>query len=223
MNDHASTSGHAIAAADLNPADMYLLLRDAVMPRPIAWVSTLDTEGVSNLAPYSFFNVVSPNPPVLGFSVGPRNERRGAGDYELKDTLINIQARGEFVVNIVPERFIEQMVRTSDPLPHGASEFAHTALIEQPSLTIAPPRVAGATVAFECTTYDILYVGKSAWVMGLVRMAHVDPAAYVGTKGPNQHRIDVLKETELRPVGRLGRANYVRLREIETHLRKDGG
>jgi flavin reductase (DIM6/NTAB) family NADH-FMN oxidoreductase RutF len=202
---------------------MYLLLRDAVMPRPIAWVSTLDAEGTSNLAPYSFFNVVSPNPPVLGFSVGPRTERRGTGDYELKDTLINIQSRGEFVVNIVPERFIEQMVRTSDPLPHGASEFAHTQLVEQPSLTIEPPRVAGATVSFECTTYDIIYVGKSAWVMGLVRMIHVDPAAYIGTKGVNQHRIDVLKETELRPVGRLGRANYVRLREIETHLRKDGG
>ena len=59
--------------------------------------------------------------------------------------------------------------------------------------------------------------------MGLVRMVHVEPRAYIGTKGVNQHRIDVLKETELRPVGRLGRANYVRLREIETHLRKDGG
>jgi flavin reductase (DIM6/NTAB) family NADH-FMN oxidoreductase RutF len=213
---------HTIAAADLNPGDMYLLLRDAVMPRPIAWVSTIDEEGRTNLAPYSFFNVVSPNPPVLGFSVGPRNTQRGSGD-ELKDTLMNIQAIGEFVVNIVPERFIEEMVRTSDPLPHGASEFAHTALLEQPSATVRPPRVAGATVAFECTTYDILQVGRSAWVMGLVRTFLVEDAAYIGTKGPNQHRIDVLKETGLRPVGRLGRANYVRLREIETHLRKDGG
>ena len=92
-----------------------------------------------------------------------------------------------------------------------------------PSTTIRSPRVEGATVAFECTTYDILHVGKSAWVMGLVQMAHVDPAAYVGTRGANAHRIDVLKELELRPVGRLGRANYVRLREIETYLRKDGG
>ena len=214
---------HAIAAETLNADDMYLLLRDAVMPRPIAWVSTIDERGVTNLAPYSFFNVVSPNPPVLGFSVGPRNERRGSGDFELKDTLINIRANGEFVVNIVPERFMEQMVRSSDPLPHGASEFAHAALVEQSSTLVKPPRVAGATVAFECTTYDIVYVGKSAWVMGLVKMIHVEPRAYVGTKGVNQHRIDVLKETELRPVGRLGRANYVRLREIETHLRKDGG
>jgi flavin reductase (DIM6/NTAB) family NADH-FMN oxidoreductase RutF len=214
---------HAIAAESLNADDMYLLLRDAVMPRPIAWVSTIDESGATNLAPYSFFNVVSPNPPVLGFSVGPRTERRGSGEFELKDTLINIRANGEFVVNIVPERFMEQMVRSSDPLPHGASEFAHAALVEQSSTLVKPPRVAGATVAFECTTYDILYVGKSAWVMGLVKMIHVEPRAYVGTKGVNQHRIDVLKETELRPVGRLGRANYVRLREIETHLRKDGG
>jgi flavin reductase (DIM6/NTAB) family NADH-FMN oxidoreductase RutF len=212
-----------ISAAELNADDMYLLLRDAVMPRPIAWVSSIDQEGRTNLAPYSFFNVVCANPPVLGFSVGPRKERRGDGEYELKDTLLNIQANGEFVVNIVPERFIEQMVRTSDPLPHGDSEFAHTALTEQPSTTIRPPRVAGATVAFECTTFDILYIEKTAWVMGLVRTVHVAPAAYLGTRGANQHRIDVLKETELRPVGRLGRANYVRLREIETHLRKDGG
>ena len=213
----------SISAADLNAADMYLLLRDAVMPRPIAWVSTIDGAGRTNLAPFSFFNVVSPDPPVLGFSVGPRNERIGADEFELKDTLLNIREIGEFVVNIVPERYIEQMVRTSDPLPHGQSEFAHTQLIEAPSTTIRPPRVAGATVAFECTTYGILDVGKSAWVMGQVRMVHVDPGAYIGTKGANQHRIDALRELELRPVGRLGRANYVRLREIETHLRKDGG
>ena len=213
----------SIPASELNADDMYLLLRDAVMPRPIAWVSTIGGNGCTNLAPYSFFNVVSPNPPVLGFSVGPRNERRGTGEFELKDTLLNIRETGDFVVNVVPERFMEQMVRSSDPLPHGVSEFAHTALEEAASVKIKSPRVAGATVSFECTTYDIVYVGKSAWVMGLVQWVHVDPAAYVGTKGDNQHRIDVLKELELRPVGRLGRANYVRLREIETHLRKDGG
>src|SRR5450759_1545319 len=216
-------NSRSIAATELNADDMYLLLRDAVMPRPIAWVSTIDSLGQTNLAPYSFFNVVSANPPVLGFSVGPRSERRGSDEFELKDTLLNIRETGEFVVNVVPERFMDQMVRTSDPLPHGQSEFAHTGLNEAPSATIKPPRVAGATVSFECTTYDIVYIGKSAWVMGLVRMIHVDPAAYVGTKGANQHRIDVLREFEMRPVGRLGRTNYVRLREIETHLRKDEG
>src|SRR5215218_8568407 len=140
---------HSIAAGELHADDMYLLLRDAVMPRPIAWVSTIDDDGRTNLAPYSFFNVVSPNPPVLGFSVGPRNERRGSDRFELKDTLLNIKATGDFVVNIVPERFIEQMVRTSDPLPHGESEFAHTALGEVASTLVKPPRVQGATVAFE--------------------------------------------------------------------------
>lgn len=214
---------HSISAAGINPDDMYLLLRDAVMPRPIAWVSTIDNAKRTNLAPYSFFNVVSPDPPVLGFSVGPRNERPGSDEFERKDTLVNIRETGEFVVNIVPERYLEQMVRTSDPLPHGQSEFEHTGLIETPSTTIQPPRVAGATVAFECTTYEILDIGKSAWVMGQVRMIHVDPAAYIGTKGAHQHRIDVLRDIALRPVGRLGRANYVRLREIETHLRTDGG
>jgi len=214
---------HSIAAGELHADDMYLLLRDAVMPRPIAWVSTIDAEGRTNLAPYSFFNVVSPNPPVLGFSVGPRDERRGSDAFELKDTLLNIQANGEFVVNIAPERFMDQMVRSSVPLPHGQSEFAHAQLVEVPSTLVRPPRVGGAPVAFECTTYDIVYIGKSAWVMGQVRMIHVDPVVYLGTKGDHLHRIDVLRELEMRPIGRLGRANYVRLREIETHLRKDGG
>jgi flavin reductase (DIM6/NTAB) family NADH-FMN oxidoreductase RutF len=214
---------HAIPAADLDADDMYLLLRDAVMPRPIGWVSTIDNQGRTNLAPYSFFNVVSPNPPVLGFSVGPRNERRGTGEFERKDTLLNIQQTGEFVVNIAPEKLMEEMVRSSDPLPHGESEFAHAHLSEVPSTLVKPPRVGGVPVAFECTTYDILHIGKSAWVMGLVRMIHVDPAVYLGTKGANRHRIDVLQQTDTRPIGRLGRAHYVRLREIETHLRKDGG
>ena len=123
-------TSRAIPAADLNTDDMYLLLRDAVMPRPIAWVSTIDHAGRTNLAPYSFFNVVSPNPPVLGFSVGPRNERRGTDHYEPKDTLINIRETGDFVVNIVPERFMDQMVRSSDPLPHwrAAEQAAQDAL-----------------------------------------------------------------------------------------------
>jgi flavin reductase (DIM6/NTAB) family NADH-FMN oxidoreductase RutF len=213
---------HSIPVSEIAPDDMYLLLRDSVMPRPIAWVSTIDGAGRTNLAPFVFQRRESRSP-VLGFSVGPRNERRDTDEYERKDTLLNIQENGEFVVNIVPERFMEQMVRTSDPLAHGQSEFAHTQLGEAPSLTIRPPRVAGAPVAYECTTHDILYIGKSAWVMGLVRMVHVDPAAYLGTKGEHQHRIDVLQDFAMRPVGRLGRANYVRMREIETHLRKDGG
>lgn len=216
-------TAHSIPAPEIGAQDMYLLLRDSVLPRPIAWVSTIDGAGRTNLAPFSFFNVVSYDPPVLGFSVGPRNEQHGTDEYERKDTLLNIQETGEFVVNIVPERFMEQMIRTSDPLAHGQSEFAHTQLGETPSLAIRPPRVAGAPVAYECTTHDILYIGKSAWVMGLVQMVHIDPAVYLGTKGENRHRIDVLQDFEMRPVGRLGRANYVRLREIETHLRKDGG
>jgi flavin reductase (DIM6/NTAB) family NADH-FMN oxidoreductase RutF len=78
---------------------------DCGVPRPIAWVSTINGAGQTNLAPYSFFNVVSPNPPVLGFSVGPRSERPDSDAYELKDTLLNIKETGEFVVNVVPEKY----------------------------------------------------------------------------------------------------------------------
>ena len=197
---------------------MYLLMRDSVMPRPIAWVSTIDAQGQTNLAPYSFFNVVSPSPPVLGFSVGPRSGKQSQHDYAFKDTLLNIRATGEFVINVVPERLLDQMVRTADLLPHGASEFAHAGLTEMPSATVKPPRVLGAPVAYECTTFDILEIGQHHWVMGLVRHVHLDAAIYDGLREGRNHRIDILREEPLRPVGRLGRANYVRLRDIETRL-----
>lgn len=210
-----------IRAADLTANEMYLLLRDAIVPRPIAWVSTIDTQGRSNVAPYSFFNVCSPNPPIVGFSVGGagRDER---GQPKPKDTLVNIRANGEMVVNIVPESLMLPMVETSTGLPHGESEFAFANLPEAPSTTVKPPRVAGAPVAYECTVHSILELGGSWWVMGLVRHVHVDERVYLGEVKGLRHRIDPLRVTEMRPVGRLGRALYSRIRDEETILRRDG-
>jgi flavin reductase (DIM6/NTAB) family NADH-FMN oxidoreductase RutF len=212
----------SLEAAVLGPTEMYVFLRDSIVPRPIAWVSTVNGEGVTNLAPFSFFNVVSPYPPVLGFSCGPRGDDHNAQTQLPKDTLINIRANGEFVVNLAPAHLMEPMMRSSDPLAHGESEFAHTGLTGVASTKVRPPRVAGVPVAFECRVYDILEVGVNAWIMGTVVQLHVDPAAYVGPRGDHKHRIDVLARTETRPVGRLDRANYMRIGEIETHLRKDG-
>lgn len=212
----------SLDAAEFGPSEMYVLLRDTVVPRPIAWVSTMDTEGVTNLAPFSFFNVVCPDPPVLGFSCGPRGDNHDTALQNPKDTLINIRANGEFVVNIVPGHLTEPMVKTSDPLPHGRSEFAHAGLIEIASSKVRPPRVQGVPVAFECRLYDILDVGVNVWIMGTIVHIHIDPDAYVGLRGNFRHRVDVMKRVEARPVGRLDRANYVQLKEIETHLRKGG-
>lgn len=211
----------SLPASALRPDEMYLLLRDSVMPRPIAWVSTVDADGVANVAPYSFFNVCSSDPPVLGFSVGykPRDER---GRPRAKDTLANIRANGEMVVNIVPESLMVPMVATSADLASDESEFEYAKLDPAPSSVVRPPRVAGAPVAFECTSFSILEIGSSCWVMGRVVHVHVDERVYLGERKGLAHRVDLLADESMRPVGRLGRANYLRLREIESVLRRDG-
>ena len=119
LESHATVSTISLSPSDFTTDEMYFVLRDAIIPRPIAWVSSVDAAGNTNLAPYSFFNVCSPSPPILGFSCGPRGEDRKNEHYALKDTWANIQATKEFVINIVPESMAEAMVRSSDPLPHG--------------------------------------------------------------------------------------------------------
>jgi flavin reductase (DIM6/NTAB) family NADH-FMN oxidoreductase RutF len=210
-----------VTASDLSPDEMYLLLRDAIVPRPIAWVSTIDGQGRANLAPYSFFNVCSPDPPIVGFSVGSSG-RDANGQPRPKGTLLNIRANGEMVVNIVPESMMRPMVETSTALPHGESEFEFAKLPEAPATTVRPPRVAGAPVAYECTVHSIVELGGSWWVMGRVRHVHVDERVYLGTVKGVRHRIDVLRDPAMRPVGRLGRALYCRIRDEETILRRDG-
>jgi len=209
-------------ASDLEPGEMYLLLRDSVLPRPIAWVSTVDEAGVANLAPFSFFNVCSPSPPVLGFSCGPRGDNHNDINRLVKDTEQNIRAVGEFVVNVAPEALMDAMIRSADSLPHGQSEFAHAGLSEAASTIVGPPRVAGTPVAYECRLRQIVELGANHWIMGTVVHVHIDPSVYIGTADGKRHRVDLLAHQETRPIGRLGRANYVRLRDIETRLRRDG-
>ena len=216
-----SQTFRSLDSAELSPTEMYLLLRDSVIPRPIAWVSTVDSEGRSNLAPYSFFNVCSNVPPVLGFAVGPRGKDKVTGALLEKDTLANIRATGELVVNIVPEELMELMVKTSTGLAPGEDEFAFAGLSQLPSEKVRPARVLGAPVSFECRLYQIVEVGTHHWVMGEIVRIHVDERLYVGQYKGLNHRIDALRVESLRPVGRLGRAYYSRLREIDTILRTD--
>jgi flavin reductase (DIM6/NTAB) family NADH-FMN oxidoreductase RutF len=208
---------------DLKPTEMYFLLRDSVMPRPIAWVSSIDAQGRTNLAPFSFFNVCCPYPPVLGFSCGPRGDNHNAGELQpKKDTMANIRATREFTVSLVPERLLDQMVESAADHPPGASEFAAAGLTEVPAAIVKPPFVLGAPVAYECKLREILELGLNAWIMGDVVHVHIDESVYVGVKGAHRHRVDLLQDIDMRPLGRLGRANYVRLREIEARRRKDG-
>ena len=213
----------SLSPADFTPDEMYLVLRDAIIPRPIAWVSSIDTKGITNLAPFSFFNVCSATPPILGFSCGPRGEDRKNEHFEFKDTWANIRETKEFVINIVPEFLAEPMVRSSDPLPHGESEFAHAVLTPLASVRVKPPRVEGVPIAYECVLHEGIALGRSTWVMGEVVQVHIDERVYVGERRGLKHRIDVLKHLEMRPYARLGSNFYAKLRDIETLERRDGG
>lgn len=213
----------SLSPDDFTADEMYFVLRDAIIPRPIAWVSSIDAQGNTNIAPFSFFNVCSPTPPVLGFSCGPRGEDRSSDGWALKDTWANIRATREFVINLVPESMADEMVRTSDPLPPGASEFQHAGLTPVASTRVKPPRVAGVPVAYECVLREGIALGRSTWVMGDVVQVHIDGRCYAGEKRGFKHRVDVLSQTDMRPYARLGSNFYARLREIETLQRRDGG
>jgi flavin reductase (DIM6/NTAB) family NADH-FMN oxidoreductase RutF len=176
-------------------SSMYRTLAGAVVPRPIAWVSTTEPEGVDNLAPYSFFNVVAVDPSVVMFApVDDSDSPEG-----LKDTPRNVRETGEFVVNVVTESVAEAMNETSATLSPGESEFDRADLTRAASRVVAPPRVAESPVAFECSLYEMLDVGDSSMVLGEVEWVHADDD--VTTDG----KLDVQK---LDAVGRLSGSLY---------------
>ena len=179
---------------------MYRTLAGAVVPRPIAWVSTTSPQGVDNLAPYSFFNVVSVSPPVVMFApVDDPDSPEG-----LKDTPRNVRETEEFVVNVVTEPLAEAMNATSATLPAGESEFDRAELERAESRAVGPPRVAGTPVAFECSLYELIPVGGSTMVLGEVEWVHVADGATTDGK------VDV---TKLDAVGRLSGSLYANTRE----------
>jgi flavin reductase (DIM6/NTAB) family NADH-FMN oxidoreductase RutF len=182
-----------------HPGDIAKLLVGAVLPRPIAFVSTLSALGVLNLAPFSFFTVVSSNPPVVCFSSGIRR------DGSKKDTLINIQATGEFVVNVVSEDFAAQMNVCSGEYPPEVDEFAVSGLTPVSSDLVKPPRVKESRVSMECRLMQIVQVstkpGGGSLVLGEVVRFHVDDAIM---------RNESIDPDKLRAIGRMGGPTYVR-------------
>jgi flavin reductase (DIM6/NTAB) family NADH-FMN oxidoreductase RutF len=190
--------------------EAYRIANGSVLPRPIAFVSTISSNGVPNLAPFSFFTVVAANPLTLAFCPMRRD-----GDGAKKDTLVNIEATGEFVINIVSESFIKQMNETSAPFPPEVDEFEVSGLTPLPSAVVAAPRVGEAQVAYECKLQQIVEVGggnpgAGALVLGTVERIHVSFDVL------RDGRIDV---DALRPVGRLGGADYTRCTDRFTLVR----
>ena len=145
----------------------YALLASLVTPRPIAWVTTLSPEGVVNVAPFSFFNVLGANPPILGFCPGDRE------DGTPKDTARNIRLTHEFVVNLVDEKVAEAMNRTAAALPYGVSELPSAGLTTVPSASVKPPRIAEAPASLECTEWGTLQIGDNRLIIGLVKRVQV--------------------------------------------------
>lgn len=178
--------------------EMYRFLISAVVPRPIAFVSTLDAAGGANLAPFSYFNAISSVPPMIGIAI----VERGGDD---KDTLRNIRETREFVVNLVCEPMLGAMVKTAGDWPRDTSEFEVSGLTPAPSERVAPPYVLESPMQLECRLHREIPLGNSVFVVGEVVLARVRDD--VLTEG----RVDPVK---LLPVGRLGGEYYSLLREV---------
>ncbi len=183
--------------------DVYQWMTHTILPRPIAWVSTVSREGKTNLAPFSFFQGVTSNPPTLLFI--PVNTREGAK----KDTLRNIEQVPEFVVNLVSGELAAQMNQTAALLPYGESEFEAFGIASLPSQRVRPLRVAAAPVSFECTLHQIVPVGEGPLaanvVFGRIHLAHVNDATLGANGLPDAGLLDL--------VGRLGGNAYTRTTE----------
>ena len=184
---------------DLGGKNTYKLATAVILPRPIAWVSTQDKDGVTNVAPYSFFTVASTNPLTLLFC--PQTP----GSGQKKDTLRNIIDTGEFVVNITNEATAVAMNDTATTLPYGTSEFDHAGITPAASSTVAPPRVAEAPVAFECKLDQIVTIGSGATVFGTVTAIYVQDDVYVDS---------YVQLDKLQPIGRLMGNKYVHITDI---------
>lgn len=182
------------------------LLNALVLPRPIGWISTLDAEGRANLAPYSFFNAVAYRPPQVMFSATAPHERGG-----LKDSLANIAASGEFVVNFATWALRAAVNASSIAAPHGFDEFDHAGLAKLPATTVRPWRVAGSPVHLECVLSQIVELESPSpdqparMVIGRVTGVHVADELFVDGK-VDPRRLDV--------IARLGYDQYARLGDV---------
>lgn len=194
-----------IATQDNAAQDNYKLLIGSILPRPIAFVSTQSAEGILNLAPFSFFTGVCSNPPTLLFCPMIRGS-----DGHRKDTLLNIQETGEFVVNVVSEDIVERMNQTAAEVPPEVNEFELSGLTPAPSLSIKPPRVLEAPVSMECRLQQIIPVGagdpgSGAVVLGTILQFHIRADLY------EHGRIDT---EALKPVSRLAGAFYAPVHDM---------
>ncbi|WP_347552764.1 flavin reductase family protein [Pseudalkalibacillus hwajinpoensis] len=190
--------------SELNAKDVYMLLTGSVVPRPIAWVSTLSEDGVLNLAPFSFFTVASTKPTILAISIGPgTGERQGTE----KETLVNIRSQKEFVINVVSSSLGNEMQKSAENVPSEVDEFEQAGLTPVNSMTVKPKRVKEASIHMECKLHQIIPLGSNALVLGEMTHYHINDDTYLG-----DYKVDLEK---LSPLGRLA-GNYSESKEFFT-------
>ena len=189
---------------EIEQSAIYKLLTGAIIPRPIGWISTVSEDGIYNLAPFSFFNAVGDDPPHIMFSTVRGNDTN-------KDTLNNVLATKQFVVNMVTDALVEQMNLTSQPIPSNESEFELVNLTPIPSIKIKAPRVKESPITMECElvhhySLENHKFGGATIIIGKVVMFHVDETVLL-----DNYKINL--ET-YKPVARLAGSNYSKLGEI---------
>ncbi len=203
-----STNLVTISPKDCNYNEIYKLMIGAVVPRPIAFVSTVDAQGVFNLAPFSYFTICGSNPPFAVFSP----VHRGA-DQPPKDTLRNVRETGDFVVNIVTEDFLAQMNLTAADYPPEMDEFAISGLTPLASERVKAPRVEESPVQMECTLKDIITLsdqpGGGSLVIGEIVLIHVAKSVLANP----EKSIFKIDPDQLKAVGRMGGPTYTRTRD----------
>lgn len=190
-----------IIPSELATKDWHQFMVGAIAPRPIAFASTIDANGVANIAPYSFFNAFSSNPPVLVFS-----SNRRVNDNTTKDTLHNIEQNMEVVINVVNYSIVRQMALASISYPSEISEFEKAGLTPVVSESVAPFRIQESPVQFECKVSEVITLGEHGGaghliICKVIKM-HIEEAVIDDRGRIDPHKLDL--------VGRLGRAHYVR-------------
>lgn len=198
-----------INPSTLNSREAHHLFVTVVSPRPIAWVSTIDNHGIDNLAPFSWYSMLSSSPAVAGFGVARYR------DGKKKDTLRNIEATKEFVINVVTEDLAEAMNLTCAPYPPEVSEFNKANLTPVKSELVAPPRVGEAAISMECRLTQILEFGKepmqTSFIIGEALLVHIKDELW------ERGSIDSVR---LKVIGRMGGGTDLYCRTTDTFVMK---
>ncbi len=182
---------------------IYNLLIGLVAPRPIAWVTSMDEDGGINAAPFSAYNYLCTDPPIVGMGVTNRTDAR----FTPKDTARNIRRTGEFVINVVTDDLLDQMNICATDFPAGVNELEMAGLTTAPSSVVKVPRIAEAHAALECREFTTTEIGRSRIILGRVVAMYVEDR-FVDPAGP------YIKADELHAVGRMnGLGNYARTRD----------